>query len=81
LTGKGKATSFIVLGNPVTQEIAHSCIRENGKNCTLHDAIKIIMLSMERTSKASASVSGVYDLIQTPVKVSLSEVIERDCRG
>ena len=81
LTGNGKATSFVVLGNPVTQEIAHSCIRENGKNCTLHDAIKIIMLSMERSSKASASVSGVYDLIQTPVKVSLSKVIERDSRG
>jgi hypothetical protein len=57
LTGKGKATSFVVLGNPVTQKIAHYCIRENGKNCTLHDAIKIIMLSVERSSKASASVS------------------------
>jgi hypothetical protein len=80
LTGKGKATNFVVLGNPVTREIANSCIRENAKTCTLHDAIKIIMLSMERSSKASASVSGVYDLIQTPVKVSLSEIIERDSR-
>jgi len=79
-TGKGKATNFVVLGNPVTREIANSCIRENAKNCTLHDAIKIIMLSMERSSKASASVSGMYDLIQTPVKVSLSEIIERDSR-
>ena len=81
LTGKGKATNFVVLGNPVTREIANSCIRENGKTCTLHDAIKIIMLSMERSSKASASVSGVYDLVQTPVKVSLSEIIERDSRN
>jgi hypothetical protein len=80
LTGSGKASNFVVLGNPVTREIAHSCIREYGKNCTLHDAIRIIMLSMERSSKASASVSSVFDLIQTPLKVSLSEVIERDCR-
>jgi hypothetical protein len=80
LTGQGRTGNFIVLGNPVTREIAQSCIRENKKDCTLHDAIKIIILSMERSSKVSASVSGVYDLIQTPEKVSLSEVIERDCR-
>jgi hypothetical protein len=81
LTGQGKTGNFVVLGNPVTREIAQSCIRENKKDCTLHDAIKIIILSMETSSKVSASVSGVYDLIQTPEKVSLSEVIERDCRN
>ncbi len=80
LTGSGKAANFVVLGNPVTREIAYSCIREYGKNCTFHDAIRIIMLSMERSSEASASVSSAYDLIQTPVKVGLSEVIERDRR-
>jgi hypothetical protein len=81
LTGQGRTGNFIVLGNPVTREIAQSCIRENKKDCTLHDAIKIIILSLERSAKLSASVSGVYDLIQTPEKVSLSEVIERDCRN
>jgi hypothetical protein len=81
LTGHGKTGNFVVLGNPVTRQIAQSCIRENRKDCTLHDAIKIIILSMERSSKVSASVSGAYELIQTPEKVSLSEVIERDCRN
>jgi hypothetical protein len=78
LTGQGNGGSFIVLGSPVTQQIAQSCIREKGKNCTLHDAIKIIILSLERSSKMSASVSGTYDLIQTPEKVSLSRIIGRD---
>jgi hypothetical protein len=46
----------------------------------MHDAIRILMLTMERASKATASVSGLYTLIHTPVKVSLSAVIERDSR-
>jgi hypothetical protein len=78
LTGKGKASNFVVLGNQVTKQVAHSCIRENWKGGTMHDAIKIIMLSMKKASDASASVSGLYDLIQTPVKVSLSDIIKRD---
>ena len=78
LTGKGKASNFVVLGNQVSKRVAHACIREMWKNGTMHDAIRIIILSMERASEASASVSGLYDLIQTPVKVSIDEVIERD---
>ena len=38
LTRKGKASTFVVLGNQITQQIAHSCIREHGKNmqpCTM----------------------------------------------
>jgi len=46
----------------------------------MHDAIKIIMLSMQRASDASASVSRSFDLIQTTGKVSLSEVIEQDIK-
>lgn len=80
LTGKGKASNFVVLGNQVSKQVAHACIREMWKNGTMHDAIRIIMLSMERASEASASVSRLYDLIQTPVKVSIYEVIERDSR-
>ena len=78
LTGKGKASNFVVLGNQVTKQVTHSCIRENWKGGTIHDAIKIIMLSMKKASDTSASVSGLYDLIQTPVKVSLSDIIKRD---
>jgi hypothetical protein len=80
LTGKGSASNFVVLGNQVTKQIAHTCIQEHWKNGGMHDAIRILMLTMERASKATASVSGLYALIHTPVKVSLSAVIERDSR-
>jgi hypothetical protein len=79
-TGKGTAGNFVVLGNQITKQIAHACIQEHWKNGGIHDAIRIIMLSMERASKATASVSGLYTLIHTPAKVSLSEVIGRDSR-
>jgi hypothetical protein len=80
LSGKGKASNFVVLGNQVTQQIAHACIKEHWKKGSMHDAIKIIMLSMQRASDASASVSRSFDLIQTTGKVSLSEVIEQDTK-
>ena len=80
LTGKGKASNFVVLGNQITQQIAHTCIQEHGKNGGMHDAIRILMLAMERASKATASVSGLYTLVHTPEKVSLSEIIGRDSR-
>ncbi len=80
LSGKGKASNFVVLGNQVTKQIAHTCIQKHWKNGGMHDAIRTLMLSMERASKATASVSGAYTLIHTPAKVSLSEVIERDSR-
>jgi hypothetical protein len=80
VTGKGKASSFVVLGNQVTKEIANSCIRENWKNGTMHDAIRIIVLSMQRAAAASASVSVLFDLIQAPGNAGLDEVIEQDCR-
>jgi hypothetical protein len=80
LTGKGKAGNFVVLGNQVTKQIACSCIREHWKNGSMDDAIRIIMLSMERASKATASVSGLYTLIHSTAKISLSAVIERDSR-
>lgn len=78
LSGKGKASNFVVLGNQVTRQIAHACIREHWKHGGMHDAIRIIILAMDRASKATASVSGTYTLIQTPVKVSLEAVIGRD---
>ena len=80
LTGKGKASNFVVLGNQVTKQIAHSCIQEHWKNGGMHDAIRILMLSMESASKVTASVSVLYTLIHTPAKVSLSDVIEQDSR-
>ncbi len=78
VTGKGTASNFVVLGNQVTQQIAHSCIREHWKNGSIQDAIRIIMLAMKRASDATASVSGMYTLVHTASKTSLAEVIERD---
>jgi hypothetical protein len=80
LTGKGKASNFVVLGNLVTKKIAHACIQERWKNGGMHDAIGILILSLERASKATASVSGVYTLIQTSQKGSLLAILERDSR-
>lgn len=81
LIGKGKASNFVVLGNQITKQIAHTCIKENWKSGSIHDAMRIIMLCMEKASNATASVSGLYNLIQTSSKVSLSEIIGRDLRG
>jgi hypothetical protein len=78
MTGKGKASNFVVLGNQITKQIAQSCIRESWKSGGIDDAIRIIMLCMERASAATASVSGMYNLIQTPEKVDLVQAIERD---
>jgi len=78
VTGKGTASNFVVLGNEITQQIAHACIREQWKNGGMQDAIRIIMLSMKRASDATASVSGLYNLINSTAKISLSEGIERD---
>jgi hypothetical protein len=78
LSGKGKASTFVVLGNQVTKQIAHACIQEHWKNGGMHDAVRVIMLAMDRASIATASVSRAYTLIQTPVKVSLSAVIGLD---
>jgi len=80
LTGSGKAGNFVVLGNTVTKQIAHTCIRDHWNNGAIHDAIRTIMLTMEKASDATASVSALYTLIQTPAKAGLSAVIERDGR-
>jgi hypothetical protein len=80
MSGSGKASNFVVLGNQITQEVARACIREHWNNGTTHDAIRVIMLAMERASATTASVSALYTLVQTPATASLSAVIERDGR-
>jgi hypothetical protein len=80
MTGKGRASNFVVLGNQVTKQIAHACIQEHWKNGGMQDAIRIIMLAMKRASDLTASVSGLYTLIHTTKKVSISDIISRDGR-
>ncbi|MCX9088288.1 MAG: DUF2121 domain-containing protein [Candidatus Methanoperedens sp.] len=80
VTNKG-GSAFIVLGNNITKEIANKCIRENWKNGGFHEAIKVLILSMEAAAKVSASVSKKFIIIQTSSNVNLSEVIEQDKIG
>lgn len=65
----------------ITKQIAHACITDHWKNGSIHDAIRIIMLSMETESKMTASVSKSYIYIQTVSRINLPEVIERDIRN
>jgi hypothetical protein len=78
LTGRGKAGSFVVLGNRITKQVAHACIRENWNNGTIHDAIRVIILCIEKASGATASVSRECTLVQTTSGTGLSDVIEQD---
>jgi len=78
--GTGTASNFVVLGNQVTQQAARDCIREHWKNGGMQDAVRVIMMAMQRASGRSASVSGLYTLVQTPDTVSIDDVIERDRR-
>lgn len=74
----GQGSSFVVLGNTITKKIAHECIRDQWKNGTLSDAIRIILLTMETASRTTASVSKQVTLFQTMSKVNVAEVIKRD---
>ena len=74
----GQESNFVVLGNTITKKIAHECIRDQWKNGTLSDAIKIILLTMETASRTTASVSKQFTLFQTMSKVNVAEVIKRD---
>jgi hypothetical protein len=78
LTGMGKGSNFVVFGNDIAKEMANRCIRENWKNGTLQDAVRILMLSMEIASRVTASVSKKYLLIQTMQNVDLPALVEQD---
>jgi hypothetical protein len=74
----GQESNFVVLGNTITKKIAHECIRDQWKNGTLSDAIRIILFTMETASRTTASVSKQFTLFQTMSKVHVAEVIKRD---
>jgi hypothetical protein len=74
----GQGGNFVVLGNTITKKIAHGCIRDQWKNGTLSDAIKILLNTMETASRTTASVSKKFTLFQTMSKVNAAEVMDRD---
>lgn len=79
LTAKSKGSNFIVFGNDFTKQVANKCFKDNWtKKSGFQDAIKIIILAMEKAARATASVSKQYTLIQTTSKKDLAGVIEED---
>ena len=70
--------SFVVLGNEVTKRIANEAIREEWKNGTFEDAIRVIITALETAAAGTASVSRNHLILQTREKTGLSAVIERD---
>ena len=70
--------SFVVLGNEVTKRIANEAIREEWKNGTFEDAIRVIITALETAAARTASVSKKHLILQTREKTGLSAVIERD---
>jgi hypothetical protein len=75
---KEGGSSFVVLGNEVTKDIANQMIREHWTKGTLEDAMRVIIRTMETAAARTASVSKQYVLLQTKNRVMLSGHIERD---
>ncbi len=82
LTSHAKGSKFIVFGNDFTKQVANKCFKDNWtKKSTFQDAVRILMLCMETASKATASVSKQFFLIQTASNVDVLKVIEKDKQG
>ncbi len=71
-------SSFVVLGNDVTKRIANDAIREEWKNGTFEDAVRVIITALESAASKTASVSKNHLILQTREKAGLSAVIEKD---
>ncbi|AKB78799.1 hypothetical protein MSHOH_2316 [Methanosarcina horonobensis HB-1 = JCM 15518] len=82
LTSQGKGSNFIAFGNEFTKQVANKCFKDHWmKKSTFQDAVKILMLCMETASKATASVSKQFYLIQTTSNVDVLKVVEKDRQG
>ncbi|NYT07847.1 MAG: DUF2121 domain-containing protein [Methanomicrobiales archaeon] len=78
MRGRGDTSTFVVLGNELTRQIAHAAIRQYWKNGTLEDAVRVIVQAMEEAATRTASVSRRYLLIQTKKSTDLDAVIGAD---
>jgi hypothetical protein len=65
LKARGDTSTFVVLGNELTKQIAYAAIQENWKNGTPEDAVRVIVRAMEEAAARTASVSKRYILLQT----------------
>jgi len=73
--GRGRAASFVVLGNERTKAIANRCIQEMWRDGTLKDAVEVIVKAMEAASRATASVSRSFIIVRTDRRVDLRRVM------
>jgi hypothetical protein len=78
LKGRGDTSTFVVLGNELTKQIASAAIQQYWKNGTLEDAARVIVRAMEEASARTASVSRRYLLLQTRNTTGLDVVIDED---
>jgi hypothetical protein len=82
LTSHAKGSNFIVFGNDFTKQVANKCFKDNWtKKSTFQDAVRILMLCMETASKATASVSKQFYLIQTTSNIDVLKAVEKDKQG
>jgi hypothetical protein len=79
LTSHAEGSNFIAFGNDFTKQVANKCFKDNWtKKSTFQDAVRILMLCMETVSKATASVSKQFYLIQTTSNIDVLKVVEKD---
>jgi len=81
LRSRGEGSSFVVLGNEITREIAHGIIRTNWKEGTLADAIGIIIQIMHAAASCTASVSRTFMLLQTRERSGFPGLVEKDMQA
>jgi len=75
---RGRASNFVVLGNDITKKIANQCIQGMWEGGTIQDALRLLMLTMQRAASATASVSRTFILVHTDRAANLADAIDRD---
>jgi len=81
LRSRGEGSTFVILGNEITKEIAHGIIRTTWKEGTLADAIGIILQIMQTAASRTASVSRTFMLLQTRERSGFPGLMEKDMQA
>lgn len=80
MRGRGDTSTFVVLGNELTRQIAHAAIQRYWKSGTLEDAVTVIVRAMHEAADQTASVSRSYLLLQTKSSARPDAALEEDRR-
>lgn len=81
LRSRGEGSTFVILGNEITREIAHGIIRTSWKEGTLADAVGIIIQIMHAAASCTASVSRTFMLLQTRERSGFPGLVEKDMQA